>query len=118
MSLEDWMKDDIGDLFDDVSEAAVYKTQGRQLNIQVIAEIGTNDTSRNAHDKRRSYGDASFTVLDDAEKGVTDPHAGDEIVYHGTTYTFMSIEQHNPGAVWRLRFLMHESAIDYGNMWG
>lgn len=118
MSLEAWMKDDIGDLFEDISETAVYTSQGRQKSIQVIAEIGTNDTSRNAHDKSRSYGDASFTVLDDAELGVTDPHSGDEILYHGTTYSFVSVEQHNPGAVWRLRFVMHESAIDYGSMWG
>lgn len=118
MALADWIRDDIGDLFEDVSEAAVYVSQGNKKDVQVIAEIGVNDTSRNALDKSRSYGDASFTVLDDADNGITEPHAGDEIQFHGTTYTFVSVEQHNPGAVWRLRFVMHESAMDYGSMWG
>ena len=117
MAFSDWMADDIGDLFEDAGDTVTYIAQGQEREIVAIAEIGTNETTRNAHDKDRSYENATFTVLDDADKGITDPQAGDEIIYKGTRYTYVSIEQHNPGAVWRLRFVMHESAMKYGSMW-
>ena len=71
MAFSDWMADDIGDLFEDAGDTVTYIAQGTEREIVAIAEIGTNETTRNAHDKDRSYENATFTVLDNADKGIT-----------------------------------------------
>ena len=111
------MMHDVDIMFRDAGEAVTYVSNGEERSIVAIAEIGTNDTKKAPHNLDRSYGDASFTVKDDAESGVTEPHAGDEIRYGGGTYTFVNVEQHKPGVLYRLRFLSHESAVRYSSMW-
>lgn len=116
MSLSDWVKEDIGDLFDDLADKAVYISQGERKEIEVIAEIGTNSSTKNVHNEDTNYGDCTFTVRDDADLGVKQPAAGDEIEYHGGKFSYAAVEQHSNG-VWRLHFTMHESAVKYGSMW-
>lgn len=116
--LKECMKRDINAMFDDAGEDIVYHQQGRELSIVAIAEIGTNDTKKTPHNLDRSYGDASFTVKDSLETGITAPHSGDEIIYSGKKYTYVAIEQHVPGVIYRLRFLSGESAVKYSGIWG
>nr|DAT91024.1 MAG TPA: ATP-binding sugar transporter [Caudoviricetes sp.] len=116
MSIVDWMKDDIHDLFEDAAEDILYRTQGKEIKIQAIAEIGTNDKTKTPHNLEGSYSNASFTLLDDAELGITEPYAGDEIVYHGNTFIYVNMEQHNPNVIWRLRFLAKESAVPFNSI--
>lgn len=106
------MKEDMMGLFDDAADTVRYTSQGTTKEIQAIAELGSNDTY-NIHDKDHSYTSCVFTILDDEDAGITAPTAGDDIELNGTHYTFVSVLQHNPGALWRLRFSLNESAAAY-----
>lgn len=109
------MQHDIDVFFEDAGEVVTYSSMGEKRDILAIAEVGVNDTKKTPHGTDRSYGDASFTFYDDKEKGITEPHAGDRLEYKGMKFTYVAMEQHVPGILWRLRFLNKESIVPYGD---
>lgn len=113
--LKEHMIRDVEAMFEDAGEVITYKQQGKSLSIIAIAEIGSKKTP---HNLDGSYGDALFTVWDDPKHGINNPHSGDEIEYCGKIYTYVGIEQHKPGVMYRLQFVSGESAVRYGGIWG